>query len=162
MANIAIRKAQREEYSALWQLFHDTIHKVNCRDYSPDQLAVWAPDKIEMSRWIDRIEKVNPWVAVAGEQLVGFADLQADGLVDMFFVHHQWQTQGIGKRLFQTINQQAKRLGLFELYSHVSITARPFFEAQGFQVETPQDVTMSGVVLRNYVMRKTLLLEPRH
>ncbi len=156
MASINVRKAKRGEYPALWRLFYDTIHQVNCHDYRPEQIAAWAPDEIEMSRWIERMEKIDPWVAIIAGQFVGFADLQADGLVDMFFVHYQWQGQGVGKKLFAAINSEATRLGLVELHSHVSITARPFFEARGFHVEMPQEVTIAGVVLQNFVMRKTL------
>lgn len=156
MPFVDLRKAEPGEYPALWPLFHDTIHYVNCRDYSAEQIAVWAPDKIEMSRWIRRMEQIDPWVAIIDKQLVGFTDLQADGLVDMFYVHHQWQGQGIGKRLFEVIDGRASELGLVELHSHVSITARPFFESRGFRVEKPQEVTISGVVLQNFLMRKTL------
>lgn len=156
MPSINVRKALPEDYPALWKLFFDTIHNVNRQDYTPEQIAAWAPVEIELPRWIQRMEQIDPWVAVGAGQLVGFADLQRDGLVDMFFVHHQWQRQGIGKRLFEEIDLKASQLGLTELYSHVSITARPFFESCGFHVEVPQEVTIAGVVLQNFLMRKPL------
>ncbi|PQO44439.1 GNAT family N-acetyltransferase [Blastopirellula marina] len=156
METIEVRRAKPEEYLSLWSLFHDTIHQVNALDYSLEQIAVWAPDEIEMLHWIARMEGINPLVAVAGRQVVGFTDLQSDGLVDMFFVHHQWQGQGIGKRLFAAIEEEADRLGLSELHSHVSITARPFFESRGFVVVKQQEVEIRGVSLTNFVMRKSL------
>lgn len=159
MPTIEIRRALPDEYPSLWRLFHQTIHQVNCRDYSPEQLAVWAPDEIEMPRWIARMEGIDPLVAVCENQIVGFTDLQPDGLIDMFFVDHQRQGEGIGKRLFQAIETEADRLGLAELHSHVSITARPFFASRGFVVETEQEVNLQGVILRNFLMRK--LLQPK-
>ncbi|PQO33987.1 GNAT family N-acetyltransferase [Blastopirellula marina] len=156
MPSVNVRKALPEDYPALWTLFFDTIHHVNRQDYTPEQIAAWAPAEIELPRWIQRMEQIDPWVAFGEGQPVGFADLQDDGLVDMFFVHHQWQGQGIGKRLFEEIDLKASQLQLTELYSHVSITARPFFAARGFYVETPQEVTIAGVVLQNFLMRKSL------
>lgn len=159
MEFIEVRRATPKEYPALWSLFHDTIHHVNCRDYALEQIAVWAPDEIEMPRWIARMEGIDPLVAVIEGQIVGFTDLQADGLIDMFYVHHQWQGQGIGKSLFAAVEAEAERLKLTELYSHVSVTARPFFESRGFAAEKQQEVSIRGVRLTNFLMRQ--LRSPR-
>lgn len=156
MPSINVRKAQPEDYPALWKLFFDTIHHVNRQDYTPEQIAAWTPAQIELPRWVQRMAQIDPWLAVAAGQLVGFADLQHDGLVDMFFVHYQWQGQGVGKRLFAEIDFKASQLGLTELFSHVSITARPFFESRGFLVDASQEVTIGGIVLQNFLMRKPL------
>jgi len=151
-----VRPAKPEEYPELWQLFHDTVHQVNRRDYSTRQLAAWAPDEVDLSKWSQRMEAIEPFVVTIDQTIVGFSDVQPDGLVDMFFVHHDWQRRGIGRRLFLEIHRRAETMQLRELHSHVSITARPFFESQGFEVVTPQEVTTNGVVLHNFLMRKTL------
>ncbi|MBI1246894.1 GNAT family N-acetyltransferase [bacterium] len=151
-----VRASNPDDHAELWQLFHDTIHCVNSQDYSPEQIEVWAPDEVEMSRWASRMEGIQPWVAIEGEQIVGFADVQATGLVDMFYVHHAWQRKGVGRVLMDKLHIEAQKLNLTELHSHVSLTARPFFEAFRFVVEKAQEVTIQGVALRNFVMRKTL------
>jgi len=104
------------------------------------------------------MEDIQPFVAVIDEQIVGFADLQSDGLIDMFFVHHAWQRKGVGKVLLAEIHRRAEQMRLTELSSHVSITARPFFEAFGFQVVTPQLVSINRVALSNFFMNKRLPL----
>ena len=154
--NLTIRKVAAGEERALWQLYHDTIHHVNSRDYSPEQLQAWAPDEIEMGKWIEKIQRIEPWVCVIDEQITGYADLQPDGLIDHFFVHHGYQRQGVGRRLFETIEEAAKVLGLRTLHAHVSITARPFFESRGFLVLLQQEVTIGTVVLTNFKMIKRL------
>ncbi len=86
--------------------------------------------------------------------MVGFADLQADGYIDHFFCHHAHQGQGVGRALMQQIAQAADAAGLARPYSHVSLTARPFFERYGFRIVTEQGVSIRGVTLSNFVMEK--------
>ena len=152
----SVRKFKAGEEGTLWQLFHDTIHHVNCRDYDIVQLQAWAPDDIEMSDWVEKVQRINPWVCLSGDKIVGYTDLQPDGLIDHFFVHHGWQRKGVGRKLFETIDKTAEDLGLEKLYAHVSITARPFFESRGFEVVQQQEVAIGEVVLTNVRMQKLL------
>ena len=149
-----IRKAAPGEETMLWELYHDTIHHVACRDYSPEQLQAWAPDEIDPERWREKIEQIAPFVCLHEETIVGYADLQSDGLIDHFFVHHRWQRRGVGRRLMERLEQDAARKQLQYLHAHVSKTARPFFESHGFVVLQEQQVNVHGVTLTNFKMQK--------
>ena len=151
-----IRKYQPGEEDALWQLRYDTVRKVSIQDYSLEQVQAWAPEQVDQQRWRRKIEAIEPYVCVHEEIIVGYADLQPSGLIDHFFVHHQWQRRGVGRRLFNTIETEANRQRLPELIAHVSITARPFFASRGFEVAAEQDVAIGSQVLRNYKMVKRL------
>ena len=41
--NIHIRNYASEDCLILARLFYDTVHTVNARDYTPEQLEAWAP-----------------------------------------------------------------------------------------------------------------------
>ena len=41
--NIHIRTYTSKDCLLLAQLFYDTVHTVNARDYTPEQLQAWAP-----------------------------------------------------------------------------------------------------------------------
>ena len=151
-----IRKYQAGEEEELWNLFFHTIHTVNCRDYTEEQVQAWAPNEADKEKWRQRIAGMNPWVCIHEETIVGYAGLLKSGYVDHFYVHHAWQGQGVGKQLYKKMEEEAVALQLHELTSDVSITARPFFELQGFQVVTPQEVKLGNVVLINFKMRKQM------
>ena len=51
---------------------------------------------------------------------------------------------------------EARRLGLVRLLVEASITARPFFESQGFVMLAPQVVVCRGVEFVNYRMERML------
>ena len=153
---MTLRRYRPGEEEELWQLFHNTIRNVNTRDYTEEQVRVWAPDTVDPDKWRRRIEGINPFVVVEDDMIVGYSDLQTSGLIDHFFVHHEHQRRGVGSRLMTAIHEEAERLELDQLHSHVSITARPFYEAHGFHVEKEQTVEDGGLTFRNFLMRKQL------
>ena len=152
-----VRKYKKGDEKAIWQIKHDTIRKVNINDYSEQQVQAWAPDIYDEERWTKRINEMNPFVAEIDGIIVGYADIQSDGYVDHFFCHSEYQGQGVGKSLMQSILDKAQAEGINRLYSHVSITAQPFFEHFEFIVIKKQKVEIRGQVLTNFVMENNLL-----
>ena len=153
---VVVRKYRPGEEAALWRLFFETVRTVNRRDYSDEQVRAWAPDEWDEPRWTARIQSNAPYVCVHADLLIGFADVQPSGYIDQFFVHPAWQGRGVGKSLFAMLEAEARGRGCAELSSHVSITARPFFEARGFHVVAAREVTLGRVVLPNFRMVKRL------
>ena len=152
-----VRKYRPGEEPELWQLFFNTIRTVNLGDYTAEQVRVWAPEDTDPERWRARIEGICPWVCVEeGDVIVGYADLQDSGYIDHFFVHHAWQRRGVGRRLMETIETEARARRIPELSAEVSVTARPFFEAFGFTVVEVKDTEVDGLVMRNFAMTRRL------
>lgn len=153
---VTLRPYRPDDAPALLALFRDTIRRVNCRDYSPEQVAAWASDDIDTVRWSGRF--TGRFVPVAEEdgRPVGFAELEPNGHVDRVYVSADHQSRGIGRQLLAAVVAEARRVGLARLFTEASITARPFFEAQGFAVLAPQVVTCRGVEFVNYRMERTL------
>jgi putative acetyltransferase len=140
---------------ALMALFRDTIRRVNVRDYTEEQVRAWAPDDIEPVRWTSRFEGRFVVVAEADGRPVGFAELEADGHIDRFYVLADHQGIGVGRAMIEAVIAEGWRLGLPRLFTEASITARPFFERFGFVVLAEQTVTVRGVALTNYRMENS-------
>ena len=75
----------------------------------------------------------------------------------MFFVAPAFAGRGVARALMEHLHGQARRRGIMRLWAHVSLTAEPFFAAQGFSVQERREVERAGVVLRNARMEKTLV-----
>ncbi|BCO32605.1 acetyltransferase [Thiohalobacter sp. COW1] len=156
MNNIEVRKICRGEEEELWMLFYNTIHTINTRDYNDDQIAAWAPKDFDINIAIQKFIDIDPFVAIKDGMIVGYADIQTDGYIDHFYCHHKYQSQGVGRKLFSALEKEAKEKGIYKMYSNVSITARPFFEAMGFGVEKEQVVKVRDQKLKNYRMVRQL------
>ena len=153
---IIVRKYKQGYELELWLLKVKTIKRVNTKDYSKEQISAWAPDAYNEEKWLKRIQDMNPFIAQIAGKIVGFADVQNDGYIDHFFCHNAYQGQGIGKELMRHLINKSKEQALPLIYSHVSITARPFFEIFGFRVVKQQTMEIGNQALTNYVMEKII------
>ena len=159
MPPILIRAFRPGDEPALRAVFHDAVHGLTCQHYSPAQRTAWAPLEYDTAQWAERMQAIQPFVAqVQGNAAVaGFADLQASGYIDMFFVAPTFARQGVARALMAHLHAQAAQRGIARLWAHVSLAAEPFFAAQGFVVQERQEVERAGVVLRNARMDKALV-----
>lgn len=153
---IKIRKLGKDDEVELWKLKVNTIRNVNIKDYSQEQIKVWATDEYNSDKWMKRVKDMNPFIAEIDGKIVGFADIQDDGYIDHFFCHNEFQGQGVGRMLMQHLINKGKEKSIPRFYSHVSITAKPFFEIFGFHVVTQQSMKIENQILTNYVMEKII------
>ncbi len=98
----------------------------------------------------------NTAVASIEGVVVGFADVDHEGYIDMLFVHPSSGRRGVAAALLAWIETEAARLGATSLLTHASITARPFFGSNGFVVVEERQPIIRGVALQNYAMRRSL------
>ena len=155
---VTVRAFNRADIRPLWRLKHDTIHSVNSQHYSASQVTAWSPNEYNELAWTERVTKIAPFVAEIDKVIVGFADLQADGYIDHFYCHAEYQGAGVGKALMTAIFNKAKKLHITSLYAEVSITAKPFFTHFGFVEQNEQSVDVRGQVIKNFVMRTNSLV----
>lgn len=139
-----------EDCPALADLFYQTVHTVNARDYSPSQLDAWADGHADLAAWDRSLSRHHTLVAVLDGRIVGFADMADNGYLDRLYVHKDYQGQGIATALCDALEQAVP--GPYE--THASLTARPFFAHRGYQVVKEQQVERKGILLTNFVMRK--------
>jgi putative acetyltransferase len=153
---LTIRPFVKDDAPTLRALVFNTVRQVNIADYSAQQVTAWAPKCYDAKAWLKRMQATHPFVAVQNNQIVGFADIQKTGYIDFFYCHWQFQRQGIGSALMQTLLSMAKQQHIQKLRSHVSITAKPFFEHFGFKVESTQQIKIEQQVLPNFIMTKVV------
>ncbi len=151
---IEIRKYQESDAIDLWAIFYHTVRNVNLRDYSQAQVEAWAPDGFSSEIWQRKMNLLSPFVAEIDGKIVGYSDLQENGLIDHFFCHHEHQGQGVGRQLMEHVLRMGELQGITRFYSEVSITARPFYERFGFNVIQEQTIEVRGQKLCNFVMEK--------
>ncbi len=149
-----IREYRLSDTNEIMKLFYDTIHEINIGDYTQEQVDAWAPKNMDYEVWHKRLQAKLPYIAEENGEIVGFGELEADGHIDCFYCHSKYQRKGIGLKLLNHLENTAKLRGIKRLYTEASITAKLFFENQGFSVIREQQVERRGVWFQNYVMEK--------
>ena len=138
-----IRKYQSSDCKEITELFYNTIHTVNTRDYTKEQVEVWAPEEPDLDKWNESLFAHYSIVATEDNIIVGFGDIDETGYLDCLFVHKDYQRQGIASALCEQLEQDVPG----RIFVHVSITARPFFESRGYRMVKQQQVERKGIFL---------------
>ena len=154
-----IRLFRAEDTEQVAQLFHDTVRRINIRDYSREQVKAWSPDDIHFRNWLEICSSRFTYVAEQDLRIIGFGELEASGHVDCFYSHHNYQRQGVGNKIYKAIENKALELNLTRLFTEASITAQPFFIKQGFSIIKEQQVACRGETFKNCLMEKQLIIK---
>ncbi len=150
-----IRTYRSEDLAAMSRLFFETVHEVNARDYAPAQLAVWAPSPEALLRHDATFSRNMTLLAFVGDELAGFVDFDLEtGLLDHLYVARDRQGCGIGTLLLEAVERAIPESSPGVLHTHASITAKPFFAARGWRVDSEETVERRGVLLRRFRMTK--------
>lgn len=146
-----LRDYRAEDCPELSRLFYETVHSVNAKDYTKEQLDVWATGQVDLEKWGTSFLEHKTVVAISQGTIAGFGDMDATGYLDRLYVHKDYQAQGIASAICEKLENE---IATAKYVTHASITAKPFFEKRGYQVVKEQQVKRQGIFLTNYVMEK--------
>lgn len=158
LKTVRLRKAVVKDLTELHSVFEQSV-RTNCRkDYTPIQIDAWV-NRASVGRWKELFNSDLQFI-VAEEtesfQIVGFTSFNRQGYLHSMFVLSSFVGKGIATLLLHYAEDFACRNATPSLFAEVSLTARPFFEKQGFIVEEEQLVEVNEVKMTNFRMRKSL------
>lgn len=126
-----IRRYSPDDLKEIVQLFYDTVHSVNAKDYSEKQLNAWAPGAVDEQAWNVSFLEHDTRVAVEDGRIIGFADMDASGYLDRLYVHKDCQGKGVASALCDVLEQTA---GADCFVVHASITIDDEFVVHDIKV----------------------------
>lgn len=149
-----IRRYQPDDLDCVIEVFLRAIRETASRDYTADQVEAWT--RIDRDVWSAKRLSRPTWVAECDRQVAGFIDLEPDGHLDMMYVHPKHSRRGVASLLLRAVEVHARSVDIIRLFSEVSLTARPFFERQGFDIVEPERVYRNGQYFDRFKMIKDL------
>lgn len=101
----------------------------------PDESVQFFQDAIVLEKHQERIDKGEMVFTGCfdGNQLAGVIVMGNLSYVDLFFVDGEYHGQGIGRRLFEIVKEEAKQAGVKEIGVHSSPFAVEIYRALGFE-----------------------------
>ena len=150
-----LRPYHSTDAAALTTLYVRSVRHYGPRVYTPEQVAVWAATA-DVANTAARCGD-GRFVVVAQNEaggLLGFADLEADGHLDMLYVAPEAEGLHVGSHLYDAIEAHVRRRGLHRIFVEASELARPLFERRGFTLLGRNDLVLDGVDIHNYRMEK--------
>lgn len=148
-----IRKYESTDCKELAELFYNTVHTINAKDYTKEQLDAWASGQVDLEKWDQSFQEHFTVVAVENGIIVGFGDIDTTGYFDRLYIHKNNQRKGIATAICDQLESKVQG----KIVTHASVTAKPFFEKRGYKVLKEQQVVRKEIFLKNYVMEKNEL-----
>ncbi|MGI6064832.1 GNAT family N-acetyltransferase [uncultured Blautia sp.] len=148
-----IRKYESTDCKELAELFYNTVHTINAKDYTKEQLDAWASGQVDLEKWDQSFQEHFTVVAVENGIIVGFGDIDTTGYLDRLYIHKNNQRKGIATAICDQLESKVQG----KIVTHASVTAKPFFEKRGYKVLKEQQVVRKEIFLKNYVMEKNQL-----
>lgn len=113
--------ADRAEIRAMYETFE------------PRPASLGLPPRVHIDEWLDRIGSSPSYIANIGEKLVGHAVICPDGETAevAIFVHQDFRGHGIGRRLIETVIDQARQAGMQSLWGMTELDNVPMLRLAG-------------------------------
>ena len=131
-----IIEARLEHTQSICDVIRQSITQLCFEDHH-NKLSVLGPwlsnktvDNCEL--WIENKESKS-FVALEDQRPVGISMMGNNGYIFLCYVHPENVGFGIGKQLILSCEKQAMSLGLEEMNVDSSLTAKGFYQAQGFK-----------------------------
>jgi putative acetyltransferase len=143
-----------EDLDAAIAVFQCAVRGIASKDYDQQQILAWS--QVDRQCWQQRLNDSEVWLAEIDRRIVGIISLEAVGHLDLLFTDAEYQRRGVATALYSTLEQWARENGVTSMVTEASITAKPFFIHQGFDVIAQQLVQVRGQAFINYQMQKVL------
>lgn len=149
-----IREYRESDAEEVAEVLRRSIRKIAAKDYSEEEVAVWSDTEPE--NWeIEEDEK--RYVAVEDGKIIGFSGYKKnEKKLRATYVHPEWSGQGIGSRLLEKVENEAREEGIDKLVCKSTITAREFYEKNGWKVLEKTVQEAEDQELEVYKMEKIL------
>lgn len=137
MNELSIRLFQPEDADAVSRLIIHTLRTTNIRDYSAEYIEMDAA-KFTPGDVLVRASWTHFYVACHGDKIVGCGAVgpywgkENESSLFNIFVHPEYQGRGIGRRIFETLEQDEYIVRAKRVEIPASITACQFYRALGY------------------------------
>lgn len=142
-----LRKYAKTDCVELAELFYDTVHTVNAKDYTREQLDAWATGKVNLEAWNESFQAHHTVVAEMDGKIVGFGDMDETGylsisktdvvMLQSLYMLEEYQHQGIGRAAIDFVKRYCTEMGADSFVLHClpeNWNARKFYEKMGGKV----------------------------
>jgi putative acetyltransferase len=169
---VKIRKMKVEDSLAVCRLHRGTLREINSKDYYREVIDYWVKGRTTKGHK-ESLKSCIKYVAFLEKTktIVGFGDYQVgenlslESNLDLpktaeltgLYVHKNYQGIGIGKKLFERIQEDLEKQNISKLDLTATLTAGKFYEKMGFSLIKKDKYPVGKFVIDVYKMEKILV-----
>lgn len=151
-----IREYTFDDAEAHAEVHRQSVRGIASKDYRDEVIEAWASKEPEDSPLDDEKKR---FVAETDQgEIVGFSDYNKEtNELSGLYVKPDFSGQGIGEKLLQKAEKDARKNGLDHLWCKSTVTAKDFYQKHGYKIieETTHELE-EGIEMKTYKMEKKL------
>jgi GNAT superfamily N-acetyltransferase len=95
--------------------------------FEPRPASLGLPPRVHVDEWLDRLASSPNFLAFADQKLVGHGILCPDGSSAevAVFIHQNFRSKGIGRRLLETLIGEARSIGMRSVWGMTQLDNVP-------------------------------------
>jgi len=153
---VELRAYTAGEAEATLGVFLRAVRETARAHYSPQQIEAWAADHGDLNSWAAARAAAHTYLAIIGDRVAGFTDVDDSGYIDMLFVDPDFGRHGVASALLAHVIALGRARGLPALTTFASLTSRPVFERLGFVTTGQRYFGEGDRAVKTYAMRCAL------
>ena len=152
----ALRPMLPADVPQLAEILRESVLELTGDDYNEQQQEAWISTLDDLEAFAGRLAGGLTIVVTLGGAVVGFASLEGNDTIDLFYVHPAAAGQGAGAMLLDAIEKLAAARGAAKLKVDASDNAAEFFKKRGYVAQQRSTVMRGDEWLPNTTMEKQL------
>jgi putative acetyltransferase len=154
-----VRLATRDDADGACVAVRRSITEICGPDYGHEEkvMSDWLANKTPdiLRTWIESPDSYCVVAVLPSSEIVGFGQVNRSGCVELCYVAPAGLHQGYGRAMLQAMERQGVQWGLETLHLHSSLTAKSFYERNGYRLKG--EAKMFGSTLGDFPMAKKLV-----
>lgn len=146
-----IRRYRKSDAEGIVNIHTESVERIASKDYSEKEIDAWASKDTED---VKLKETEIRFVAEKDEELIGFSEYNMkEGEITGMYIKPEFTRQGVGKELLKQVEEHAKAEEINRLSCYSTITAKEFYERQGYVVLEKTSMRLVTRILRHLLWR---------
>lgn len=156
MKRLIIRSAREVDFPSILEVHQNSIREVASKDHSEDQISSWG-DHLSVEGYLKAQENGEEYFVAQEENVIlGFSSIKKDTVMAVY-VSKRGVGRGVGRALYQVLEEIAIIRNIHKLTLTSSLTARSFYAKLGFiELEEIAHTFKAGATVRAFKMEKGL------
>ena len=151
-----LRQITINDQLQLKKVYFDSIQSLDEKIYSKEQKVAWSSQAWGNPNFDKTITKGKGWLLSEKEIIIAFATRYPRNRIALFYCKGIFQRKGLGSKLLNKLEAEAKKEGLESLSTEASLISYKLFLKNKWEIIRKEKVTINNIFFERYKMTKNI------
>ena len=149
-----LRRITKKDQLELKKIYFDSILKIDESIYSREQKLAWASQAWDNMNFERTIIEGKGWLINERENTIAFIIRFPRNRIALFYCKGNYQRLGLGSKLLEKIEEEARKEGLTFLITEASLISFKLFIKSNWKIIRKEKIIIKNIIFERYKMIK--------